>query len=585
MNWKILRALVAKNLRLLIRSKASSLVIVLGPLLLIFLAGIAFDNTSTYSLKLGVYAPRYTESVESIYDMLTEKFNVREFNSEQECSDAIKSNSIHACVLFSGNFTIGNAGENEITFVTDYSRVNIVGTIMSVVGEQVSEGIGDISEGLTKTLLDAIEFTNDRLAKQRATLVALTTENQIISESAQGLSADLSDIDLSFRASDFATSNITSSKKKIQHWVMNAFDIAETSLKKASGFISDADKAAGDSESIQNSLESSVGKIAALKENLATSKDLAATNFEQFDADLEALTQELSETKARFEDADESRELSVRVIDAVVALLDKSLINMLEVQHTLNEIDNKLNSIPVTEASAVVQPVVTNIRPVVAESSYLNYIFPSLIILVLMFTALILSPTLVLLERHSPAFFRSVMSPVNYAMFFVSTAVTSFIIIGIQLLIILAIASVVFSAQVLSGLLLALFVSIFICLMFVFLGMLLGYLFKSEETAMLAGISLGAILLFLSGLIVPLEGMPGFFQTVASFSPFVVSADLLRGIFVLGDFAWGSFLLLIFYTLLFGVVSFVAFAKSRQRLKRLVSDFSKARQKLFKRTK
>ena len=296
------------------------------------------------------------------------------------------------------------------------------------------------------------------------------------------------------------------------------------------------------------------------------------------------MVNELSMTKERFQDADASRQLSIRVIDAVVALLDKSLINVLEVQHTLNEIDNKLSAIQVTEASAVVQPVVTKIRPVVAEASYLNYLFPALIILVIMFTALILSPTLVLLDRHSPAFFRSVMSPVSYGMFYAATALTSFIVIGAQLLIILAIAGVAFSAEVLSGLPLALLVLIFVCAMFVFLGMLLGYIFKSEETAILGGISLGAILLFLSGLIIPLESMPQFVQVIANLSPFVVSADLLRGVFVLGVLDWGNFLLLLLYTALFGVISFAAFASSRQRLKKIVKGFGKTGQKLFKRS-
>jgi ABC-2 type transport system permease protein len=583
MNWKILKELVGKNLKLLIRSKASSLVIILGPLLLVFLAGIAFDNAGSYALKVGVYAPKYTESVEIIYDELSDQFMMFEYYTEEECSNAIKSNKVHACVIFSNNFTIGNAGVNEITFVTDYSRVNIVGTIMAVVGEQVSEGIEGISEDLTKVLLEAIEFTNDRLDKQRAVLVDLTTENQLVSASAQGLSADLSDIDMSFKASDFAASNLTSSKKKIQHWVTNAFSLAEQALQKASGFISDADSAAGNN-SIQDSLESSVSKIAKLKGNLATSKDLAKTNFEDFDKQLTSLVNDLSSTKARFEDADASRRLSVRVIDAVIALLDKSLINVLEVQNTLNEIDNKLSAIPVTEASAVVQPIVTKIRPVVAEASYLNYLFPSLIILVIMFTALILSPTLVLLDRHSPAFFRSVMSPVKYGMFYAATALTSFIIIGTQLLIILAIAGVVFSAEVLSGLFLALLVLIFVCMMFIFLGMLLGYSFKSEETAIMGGISLGAILLFLSGLIIPLESMPQFVQTLANLSPFVISADLLRGVFVLGALDWGKFMLLLLYTLIFGIASFAVFAYSRHRLKKIVKGFGKTGQKLFKRS-
>ena len=45
--------LIEKNLKILFRSKTSSLVIFIGPLLIILLAGIAFNNSSTYQINIG----------------------------------------------------------------------------------------------------------------------------------------------------------------------------------------------------------------------------------------------------------------------------------------------------------------------------------------------------------------------------------------------------------------------------------------------------------------------------------------------------------------------------------------------------
>jgi len=63
---------------------------------------------------------------------------------------------------------------------------------------------------------------------------------------------------------------------------------------------------------------------------------------------------------------------------------------------------------------------------------------------------------------------------------------------------------------------------------FTLIGMLIGYLFTSEETSTLAAISIGSIFLFLSNLIVPIESMPPAVQEIAQFNPFVLSEGILK---------------------------------------------------------
>ena len=61
----VLLKIIQKNLKLLIRSKSSALIIILGPLLVIFLVGIAFGNISKYSLNIGTYTESYTDITNS----------------------------------------------------------------------------------------------------------------------------------------------------------------------------------------------------------------------------------------------------------------------------------------------------------------------------------------------------------------------------------------------------------------------------------------------------------------------------------------------------------------------------------------
>jgi len=85
---------------------------------------------------------------------------------------------------------------------------------------------------------------------------------------------------------------------------------------------------------------------------------------------------------------------------------------------------------------------------------------------------------------------------------------------------------------------------------FTFLGMAIGYLFVSEETAVLGSISLGSILLFFSGVIIPLESVSPLFREITFFNPFVLAEKLVREIVLFKTFLsviWMDLLILFAY--------------------------------------
>ena len=54
-----LYGIIVKNIRLLLRSKSSSLIVILGPLLLVLLVGAAFNTATVYGIKVSVYSESY----------------------------------------------------------------------------------------------------------------------------------------------------------------------------------------------------------------------------------------------------------------------------------------------------------------------------------------------------------------------------------------------------------------------------------------------------------------------------------------------------------------------------------------------
>jgi hypothetical protein len=52
-----------KNLKILFRSKTSALIVIFGPLLVVYLVGIAFDNSNSYRVNIGVFSEGYNDPV------------------------------------------------------------------------------------------------------------------------------------------------------------------------------------------------------------------------------------------------------------------------------------------------------------------------------------------------------------------------------------------------------------------------------------------------------------------------------------------------------------------------------------------
>ena len=333
--------LVQKNLKVLIRSKASSLIIVLGPLLIIFLAGLAFDNTNIYSLKIGLYNPSDSEIVDSFNARLNEQFTVIAYDKEVDCVEDIKQDAIHTCLVFSENFTLAKPPNNEIKFYVDYSRINLVWTVLNVMTTKISSKVLELSKNLTSVLLSTLDKINEEVSDRRSVVVRLTTENDIINRNAANLAADLGDIDLSFDSEAFKTAELNSMLNKVKHWVDTALSLGEEGLQKASTFIDAAGDIAG--EGAHDSLQQSIEKIVEIKARLAKTKDLSYQEFSEFSELVNELVVQIDSTKAQLDKADTSREVGIRVLEAVRNLLDESLINLMEIQKTFGKLHHFQN--------------------------------------------------------------------------------------------------------------------------------------------------------------------------------------------------------------------------------------------------
>ncbi len=526
-----LRELILKDLRTLLRAKASALVVILGPLLLILLAGIAFDNTNTYAVNVGVYSQQYNSVSDQLIDRLNEQFSVTRFLSEDDCAEAIKRGTVHACAVFAPDFKIAINGSNTIDFYVDYSRLNLVTTIMEAITRRVSSKSLELSRNLTAILVNALEQAKSEARKSRPIIVALTTENENINQKLTAIFADNSELEIKdVSAADIGLDEFEGKKNRVKQWIDAQNQISGQTLTEARKFVLQAYGLAKDAvgDEMKAMYDSAMATIDQLSGRLNATGTLVQNDFNELNALTNKVTTQLGIIIAQTHSAAENKKMTIDNVASARQSLETALLKILDLQRSLNTIENAIAGIEIFDPDAISQPIITKVNPVSTEQSYLNYIFPLLIALVIMFTALLLGPTLVLLERASPAHTRHLLAPIPDWLRVLATFLSTMSVLGVQVLIVLVIAAAFFSWQVLYGLHVTLIALIGLMALFSLLGMAIGYAFQSETTAMLASTALGTVLLLFSNVLVPIERLPRYLMYLAQYNPFVIGGDLVR---------------------------------------------------------
>lgn len=580
--------IISKNFKLLTRSKASSLIVIFGPLLLIFLVGIAFDTTNTYNINIGFYSQQFNDVTDDFIEKLNDNnFKVHKYESEGECVQHIKSGKIHTCIVFPPNMEFKTGVTNEITFHIDYSKINLVWMILDTISAQLSATKSKISEELTNVILSKLHDTQEKLNTKKAALTDLKAKTSEVRDSIIKIKEDLEKLDLSVNKQDFKITELTEGNDEIKAGV---YSLQNDTEKRIDDITTDLNtirnKVSGmgnTSETINIKADVIEGNLGGINYKVNKTINVTDENWNKMDSSIMTLEDTVVRVMANLDTAVRTRSVSTSSLNNMNVILDEAINALNAVELTFDEINSEIRSIQVTSAEDIVNPLITNIKPVSQESTQLNYLFPSLMVLVIMFISILLSTTIIMMEKHSPAHFRNFIAPIKDITFVLGTYMTSMVLVIAQLIIILIVSSIFFKTQIISNLPVIAGILLVATSLFTLIGMIAGYLFDSEETATLAAISLGTIFLLLSSTILPLESMPEYVGEIAQYNPFVISTDMLRRAILfappLETFKEGA-LLLISYTAVLFLITWVLQKNYKRNYLHKIAKFEK---KFFKR--
>ena len=549
-------SIIGKDFRLILRSRISALIILFGPLLIMLIVGLAFNSASTLRINVGHYAPEYNNLTSSFTEILQKtNYKIAGYESKESCKNAIFTGEAHICVIFPENFTISNNRVNEIVFLVDNSKVNLYEAVVDSIEQDFNTRALELTRGMTSELLTKLNETQESIQEKTSVVSSLQENNAQLKKDITKISQEIKSLDLDFDADSLEIDKLEDESDVLKETLADLEDVADDAINEAEALIDDVGDEVADlnlttseRNAITDLLNASQTEIDTLKSTLNSTEELNTTIIDKI---VGRLKTDLREVENQFNSASRARDVTAEKAENIKAKLDESLARINIVEETFTGIYSNIAVTEITDLQAITQPIVKKVEPVAVGEGVLSFFFPYLVVLIVMFIGLLLSSTLVIMEKTSRAHFRNFVTPTSDIVFILGAYMTSIIILTIQLIVLLGLFSLVFGKDIMTNLQTLVLLLFLLISFFSFIGMGIGYLFNTEETGTLASISLGSILLFVSDLIFPLERMPERVADIAStYNPFIIGSELLRKALIHhmspGDLSQGIVMLLIY---------------------------------------
>ncbi len=581
----MISTIVKNQLHVLFRSRATLIAMIVAPLLLLFIGGLVFDTTNLYRVRVGVWSESPADLSESVIGALeTSKFSVQQYDTEDACANSVKRGDQHACLAFPGHFAVGTS--NTLRFYVDPSRATLVSAVLDTISARIANESSDVSKQLAQSLVSALQSIRNTVDLRKDTMVTLTTQvntaGQSVTQLSESVNAPNTTLDFTSVGLTNASNNVAILEAESINLVNDTVDL----IDELQDYLTAADAAivaTNLSNTTKQAIRSSITNASDVADDVlavanTTSTVISAANIT---ATMELLESRLLSIKTNIDQVAATQLTLGANLNTIGNKLDSALLSIVSIQKGFSEIETALNSITVVDADAVVSPIKTTIVPVTRDVTYVNYAFPFLMVIVLLFSGLLVAPILLLTERHSQAAFRTFLAPIKESVFAQATFLSCLIVLGAQALIMLIVAGFFFNYWI--GLPVLILTLLLASSLFILIGMIIGALVQRELTAVIVSVLVGLVLLFASDFIVPLDVLPHWLSLIAQLNPVVIAGSLVRNALLFGGTGLSANILDLAGLVVIGVVlaffALFAYRTGRQlSLQSILSQFNKKKQ-------
>lgn len=511
-------AVIAKNIKLLARSKGSALVVLLAPLIIVLIIGVGFNDTSQAKLNIGIYKNSPTELTERfIQNLNNTENNLIIFEEEERCVQGIKEGTLVTCIIFPEEFKLETGKTNEIKFYVDDSRLNLVYRIIASLTSNLETESTEVTQELTGKLLDIMNKASQETDASLVKLLTIKSVSEATRTTASSTKTNMESLDTEFidiNTAGYSTDVITA-RNKFNSLRSQAGDVIDEGYDIIS-YVND-DNQTADFKAVLLDLEETVNESNTTYQELT---DLSE-KITQLDTDIDLL-------KTKLEQAGNAKTTTITSLNSMTANINKMQADADAIKRSQENIQTQINSFTLKSAENIASPITTNIQTVTTSTSKITFSFPYLLMLVVLFVGMMLSSTLIWLEKDSRAYFRNFTTPARSGFFIALTYLTSLLIILIQVILILAAVTILLNVPILENIPVTIVATLLAITVFTLIGMIVGYFFNTSEAMTMSTIALGAVMIFFSNLILPIETLSPVIQSIANYNPYVMASETIR---------------------------------------------------------
>ncbi|MAG60428.1 hypothetical protein CL619_01445 [archaeon] len=515
-------SILHKDFKLILRSKSSAFTVFIGPVLIIALILFAFSSsTDEINFSIGVVDISSTEAStqDFILELEIEGYTIIQFEELDSCISQMESSNVNLCLDFPKNETVidvvdvennetASSTKKQISFYVDQSRINVVESIIFTVGSNIEGKSEEMTEEKTKEIISEIST--------RISMIKSTQEN----------SSEFVDVSLSeeISSTEDLSESIASDASSANNDLDTASDYGDTSEDEIGSIDTEYTALVADLDILMEIIDDLDlnGTDEDVYEDVEAQMDGSiATNINDLSDSIDSLNDEINSASSSTEDIGEDNAAILENINEIEEIISS-------LSSDLGVISDEVTTIAALTGQNIENEYEISINEIVSSSDKSLFMFPYYLVLLILFVGMMLGSTLVVIERQSMAFFRNYISPTGSFIHLASRFTANFLIIAMQVAIVLTAVYLYLKIPFLENYAVTLTILSLTIALFVFLGYLIGYIFKTQEGITIAMISFGSICAFLSNLILPVETFSSSIRGVLMYNPYMLASEVLK---------------------------------------------------------
>ncbi|MBI3033333.1 hypothetical protein HYY69_07695 [Candidatus Woesearchaeota archaeon] len=540
---------ITTNLKNISNSRLGVLVAIFIPIILVLLLGIAFNEETAMTMKVGYYFPN-ANNVSQTYEQAfaQQGFLTIKLLSEEACVYSVKYGLVHAC-LASVQSNTSNTSSMHI-----YMSSENIPYLSSLLKSFVATEGASLSSGDVKlNFLNDISKLNTGLDQQKKQLdetkngvLALEQELKgIISSGASGSSQGSGSPGSSVTVEQM---DFSSSKSQLLKDLEDLNDLTFKGLEKVTNKlddiedeVKDSDLSSSQKDNVNELLEDANDVVKELKTDLAAQSGLVNTSLDTIISDINKAQSTLSYASGKIEPASgTAASPQIISLSQKVKAISNNLDTMVNTLSVVQEVINNLENTPTTSLSQKSPSSLKSIENTDTSAALLGvYLFLIILVTMLLATHLIHEKRFEVDIFKSPQLFYDTLVEFFATTFVFNLVVSIFIFVVFSLF-----ATKAFIAHFHLSIL-PLFL---ITALFSSIGIIIGIMIKDLEASVFADIVVFSAMAFFSDTILKYGN-----ETIVSikeFNPYVISQNVMMNIMLLGS-PWADIKQQVFYVIAF----------------------------------